>query len=215
MNDTGQMILGCVLAAALALNGCGADSSGSSGASEPAGSSSSLAETQNSGQRTGLGILTDTTAQGRTGKVHTVTAAVVLDREGRLEKVVLDELEVPVTAKDADTLTLPEDHRTKRQKGEEYPLAEVSSIGQGWTRQADAFGQYLTGKTAGEVRNLATDEEGRSTDPDLLTGCTIAVDRYRDAVLLACENAEPLEPLPTDAVAAGLQRMMERMAKTE
>ena len=114
MNNTGQMILGCVLAAALALNGCGADSSGSSGASEPAGSSSSLAEAQNSGQRTGLGILTDATAQGGTGKVHTVTAAVVLDREGRLEKVVLDELEVPVSAKDADTLTLPEDHRTKR-----------------------------------------------------------------------------------------------------
>ena len=213
MNNTGQMILGCVLVAALALNGCGADSSGSSGASEPAGSSSSLAEAQNGGQRTGLGILTDATAQGRTGKVH--TAAVVLDREGRLEKVVLDELEVPVTVKDADTLTLPEDHRTKRQKGEEYPLAEVSSIGQGWTRQADAFGQYLTGKTAGEVRSLATDGEGKSTDPDLLTGCTIAVDRYRDAVLLACENAEPLEPSPSDAVAAGLQRMMQRMAKAE
>ena len=55
----------------------------------------------------------------------------------------------------------------------------------------------------------------RKLAPALLTGCTIAVDRYRDAVLLACENAEPLEPSPSDAVAAGLQRMMQRMAKAE
>ena len=48
----------------------------------------------------------------------------------------------------------------------------------------------LTGKTPDEVRDIKTDEDGKPADADLLSGCTIAVDGYRDAVLRACENAK-------------------------
>ncbi len=42
---------------------------------------------------------------------------------------------------------------------------------------------YLTGKTPDEVNKLATDDDGKPKDADLLSGCTIAVDGYRDAVV--------------------------------
>ena len=39
---------------------------------------------------------------------------------------------------------------------------------------------------------LKLDNDGRGTDPDLLSGCTIAVDRYRDAISKACSSAKVL-----------------------
>ena len=72
-------------------------------------------------------------------------------------------------------MTLPTDWRTKRQKGDDYPLAEVSSLKKGWAEQADAFASYLIGMTPEQVSMLKVDEDGKPTDADLLSGCTIAV----------------------------------------
>ena len=144
----------------------------------------------NAAWRTGLGILTEASASGDTSKVNTITAVVVLDGEGRLADVTLDEMELSLSADSSGGITLPSDLRTKRQKGSSYPLAAVSSLEKGWAEQADAFGRWLTGKTPDEVRDIKTDEDGKPADADLLSGCTIAVDGYRDAVLRACENAK-------------------------
>ena len=195
MKQVYRIFLGCTLAAALTLTGCGKSSSGSSGSlSGNSGSSGSSGSAQNAAWRTGLGVLT-----------HTVAAAVLLDEEGRLADVMLDELETSVSADNAGNVTMPDDYRTKRQKGEEYPLAAVSSIQQGWTEQADAFGRYLTGMTAEQVKKLETDQEGKAADADLLSGCTIAVNRYRDAVVRACENAKALGAARGDEVVLGME----------
>ena len=61
-------------------------------------------------------------------------------------------------------VTMPGETLTKRQKGEDYPLAAVSSLKKGWTEQADAFGDFLTGKTPDEVKKLATDDDGKPKD---------------------------------------------------
>ena len=68
------------------------------------------------------------TDQDRAGKIELAAAAVLLDGEGKLESVLLDELEVSVSADSTGHVTLPTDWRTKRQKGDDYPLAEVSSL---------------------------------------------------------------------------------------
>ncbi len=75
----------------------------------------------------------------------------------------------------------------------------------GWAEQADAFGDYLDGKTPDEVKKLKTDEDGKPQDADLLSGCTIAVDRYRDAVVRACEQAKALGAAKGDTVSLGLR----------
>ena len=44
------------------------------------------------------GILTEASDEARTGTIHTIAAAVLLDGDGKLADVMLDELEVEVTA---------------------------------------------------------------------------------------------------------------------
>lgn len=186
MKHAVSKILGCALAAAFVLTGCMGGSSG------PAGQSSTVQTAAPEKWRAGLGVLTQTTGQDKSGKLNTITASVVLDGEGKIRDVVLDELELTVTTDGTGKVDLPSDHRTKRQKGADYPLAEVSSLKAGWAQQADAFGRWLVGKTPEQLRSLPLDAEGKAKDADLLSGCTIAVDGYRSAILQACENAREM-----------------------
>ena len=117
---------------------------------------------------------------------------ILLDGEGRILHAVVDELEAQVTADEAG-VALPGDLRTKRQKGDEdYPLSAVSGIGKSWAEQADALAKHLEGMTASEVAALKTDSEGKAEDPDLLAGCTIEIEGYRDAIAKACREAKPI-----------------------
>ena len=187
MKKIPRMILGCTLAAALALTACSRSDSGSSGSmSTNMGDSSSQTGQagQNAAYRTGLGILTEASDQERAGKIDTIAAAVLLDAEGRVADVMLDEVEISVTGDSTGKVTMPTDDRTKRQKGDDYPLAAVSSLKKGWAEQADAFGNYLTGKTPDEVK--------------------IAVDGYRDAVVRACENAKAVGSARGDRAVLGV-----------
>ena len=78
MKKIPRMILGCTLAAALALTACSRSDSGSSGSmsTNMGGSSSQTGQAgQNAAYRTGLGILTEASDQERTGKIDTIAAA--------------------------------------------------------------------------------------------------------------------------------------------
>ena len=134
-----------------------------------------------------------------------IAAAVLLDGDGKLADVMLDELEVEVTADGKGVVTMPTDYRTKRQKGDDYPLAAASSLKKGWAEQADDFADYLTGMTPEQASMLETDKDGKAVDADLLSGCTIRVDQYRDAVAKACTNASALGAAKGDRVSLGVE----------
>ena len=190
MTHRQQALLSWAAAAAVLLAGCrGGSRPGSMSGSS--GSTGSAVTTQTSGWQTGLGVLTETSDEGRTGTIHTIAAAVLLDGEGKVADVMLDELEVELSADGKGAVTMPTDYCTKRQKGDDYPLAAASSLKKGWAEQADAFADYLTGLTPQQAARLETDKDGRAADPDLLSGCTIRVDKYRDAVAKACASAAP------------------------
>ena len=77
--------------------------------------------------------------------------------------------------------------------GRSFPAEGISmAVGGDAANEADALARHLEGMTAGEVAKLETDEDGYAADPDLLAGCTIKIDRYRDAVAEACRQAKPL-----------------------
>ena len=209
MKQVFRVFWGCTLAVALALTGCGRGGApGSSGAGSMSGSGSGAMSGGTAGQeqawRTGLGVVTEAAGSDRAGKITTAAAAVVLDADGKLADVMLDELELSVSGGSTGSVTTPEDVRSKRTKGEDYPLAAASSLGKGWAEQADWFADYLTGRTPDEVKKLKTDENGKPQDADLVSGCTIAVDRYRDAVVRACEQAKALGAAQGDRVTLSL-----------
>ena len=154
MTQRQKALLSCAVAAALLLSGCrkGSSDSGSMSSSNAmSGSSGSASTTQTGGWKTGLGILTEASDEARTGTIHTIAAAVLLDGDGKLADVMLDELEVEVTADGKGVVTMPTDYRTKRQKGGDYPLAAASSLKKGWAEQADDFADYLTGMTPDDI----------------------------------------------------------------
>ena len=191
--------LAALAASALLLAGCSGPSSmsSSSGSSSgsmggTAGSAGSAGSASTEGWKAGLAVVSESEAGDAGGEMSTIAAAVLLDGEGRILHTVVDELETQVSAAEG-SLTLPDDLRTKRQKGDgDYPLAAVSEIGKGWADQADALAKHLEGMTASEVAALKTDDEGRAADPDLLAGCTIRIDGYRDAIAKACREAKPI-----------------------
>ena len=194
-----------VVAAALLLTACGKSNSGSGSMSSSGMSSSTASTAQNGAWKTGLGVLTETTDDHRTGKIDLVAAAVLLDGEGKLLDVTFDELEAALSADGSGAVSMPTDLRTKRQKGNDYPLAEASSLKKGWTEQADAFASYLKGMTAEQIAHLETDEAGKAKDADLLSHCTIAVEQYRRAVEKACTNADVLGAAKGDRVGLGIE----------
>ena len=160
MKQVFRVFWGCTLAAALALTGCGRGGApGSSGAGSMSGSGSGAMSGGTAGQeqawRTGLGVVTEATGSDRAGKITTAAAAVVLDADGKLADVMLDELELSVSGGSTGSVTTPEDVRSKRTKGEDYPLAAASSLGKGWAEQADWFADYLTGRTPDEVKTAS------------------------------------------------------------
>lgn len=191
--------LAALAASALLLAGCSGPSSmsSSSGSSSgsmggTAGSAGSAGSASTEGWKAGLAVVSESEAGDAGGEVSTIAAAVLLDGEGRILHTVVDELETQVSAAEG-SLTLPDDLRTKRQKGDgDYPLAAVSEIGKGWADQADALAKHLEGMTASEVAALKTDSEGKAEDPDLLAGCTIEIEGYRDAIAKACREAKPI-----------------------
>ena len=211
MRKTQRAVLGAAVAAVLIVSACAQkpDASGSlSGSMSPSGStdsSGSAGSGPTAAWRTGLGILTEATDQDRTGKINTIAAAVLLDGEGKIVDVRLDELEANLSADGKGVVTMPTDYRTKRQRGSDYPLAEASSLKKGWAEQADAFADYLKGMTPEQVEKLETDKDGKPKDADLLSGCTIAVDRYRDAIEKACADAAALGAAKGDTLTLGVE----------
>lgn len=206
----------CTAAAlALLLTGCGKGNSGSSsgsmsgsmGASMGGASSGSGAQaSQQQAWRTGLGIVIETQQKDRSGEIGTIAAAVVLDKDGKILQLALDEQEAKVATTGDGKVTMPDEYLSKREMGESYdkPLAAASSINKGWSQQADAFATYLVGMTGEQVKKLAVDRDGYATDPDLLSGCTIAVDGYRDAVAKACDAAKALGASQGDVLSVAL-----------
>ena len=202
-----RVLWGCALAAALLLTSCGKNNAGSSGSGSMSGaaSGSSSASQTTAAWKTGLGVITEASEEDRAGSIELVAAAVLLDGDGKISGVKLDELETTFSAGGDGAVNLPKDYRTKRQKGDDYPLAAASGIKKGWTEQADAFADYLKGMTAEKVAKLETEEDGKPKDADLLSSCTIAIDGYRDAVAKACANAEALGAAKGDRVSLGIE----------
>ncbi len=104
--------------------------------------------------RTGLGVVTEAAGSDRAGKITTAAAAVVLDADGKLADVMLDELELSVSGGS----TRQRDHSggcavQAHKRGGLPAGGGVLPSAKGGPRQADWFADYLTGRTPDEVRS--------------------------------------------------------------
>jgi hypothetical protein len=120
MKQASRWFLCCTLAAALALTGCGGGSSGSSSGTMSGSTSAGSSAAQGAAWRTGLGVLTEAAGTDRVGNIRTVAAAVLLDADGKLAGVTLDELELSVSADGTGKVTTHR-HPYQAPEGERLP----------------------------------------------------------------------------------------------
>ena len=129
----------------------------------------------------GLGVVSnfDSSAAGN-AQIDTTFAAIVTDADGN----------------------------TKMEKGTDYGMAPVSSIGAEWDAQAKAFEEFVVGKTVDEVVALETvlNESGHNVavDETLFAGCTMDIVDFKAAVEKAGSDAWAVTFTTADAFTLGV-----------
>ena len=147
----------------------------------------------------GLGVLTtiakskDAAADAEgLAQAYSSYSVVTFDAEGKITSSIIDasqsNIKFDTTGKITTDLTA--DVLTKNELGDDYGMKKASQIGKEWYEQADAFAKFIVGKTAEEVTGIAVDEEGSTTDADLVSSVTIGIDAFQSIVTKAAETAK-------------------------
>lgn len=76
---------------------------------------------------------------------------------------------------------------TKKKLGPEYHMKQASTIGKEWNEQVQYLEQYIQ---KNGIDKIQLNDEGKATNEDVLTGCTIAIDGFLDAIQGAMDNAK-------------------------
>ena len=126
-------------------------------------------------------------------KFNTTFASVVL--EGNVIKYVYFDVAQDKVTYDA-TGHVTSDNTTsmsKKDLGDNYGMKDKSPIKKEWFEQVEALEKWAVGKTVEEVLNMPTTQKDEkhtvTADKDLMTGCTISVTGFQQALDKAVKNA--------------------------
>lgn len=148
-------------------------------------------------EKMGLGIYVDlekskASEESTLARADATIAGVGFDKDGKIVKVTFDEAQNSVPVEDGK-LAKADKFVAKKELGKDYGMAKASSIEKEWFEQAEFLEEYFVGKTADEIAKLEVDDSSKSTDPDLLSGATIKLNVFQNAIMKAWENAEDVE----------------------
>ncbi len=230
-----KKLLSLVLVLVLAVTfvaGCGSTSSEtsaeSSAASTAASSESSTAPSTTAttepstadAVKTGLAVTssiaksTDAGEKDGVAQVDSVVVAVTVDKDGKIVKCAIDAAQTKINfSKEGKILT---DKKTtvksKQELGTEYGMQKASKIGKEWNEQANAFADYVVGKTIDEVKGIAVNEEGVTTDKELSTSVTVHISDFVSTLEKAVKNAKDLGAKASDKLGLGVSTSISNSA---
>ncbi len=75
--------------------------------------------------------------------------------------------------------------QTKNELGEAYGMKAYAGSQYEWNEQAANFASYVTGKTAGQVADIAVNEKNAPADADLAAGVTISIGGFQALIAKA------------------------------
>ena len=131
-------------------------------------------------------------------EINSVAAAVLVDAEGKVIDVKIDEAQTkPDLKKDGGDV---KDLRTKLNKKEDYGMKSASPIGKEWYEQVAAFEAWAKGKTAEQIKAGVDATTGTATDADLKAGCTIYANGFVSVVEKAIAQATDCGAKATDTL---------------
>ena len=164
--------------------------------------------------KTGLAVIssiaksTDATADKEgTAQVDSTIVAVTVDKDGKIVNCKIDAAQtaISISADGKIATPLDKEYKTKQELGADYGMgAKASSIKKEWNEQADAFANYVIGKTVSEVKEIAVNEGGVPTDSELSSSVTIHVTDFTVAIEKAVNNAQDLGAKAGDKLGLGV-----------
>ncbi|MFO7889038.1 MAG: hypothetical protein R6V04_01745, partial [bacterium] len=147
----------------------------------------------------GIGVITtidrseDATAEEEgLAQAYSTYAAVTFDEDGVITSCIIDSSQADINFNQEGEITsdLSISPKTKNELGDEYGMESVSEIGEEWYEQADAFAEYVIGKTVEEVKGIAVNEEGVPTESELTSSVTIDVGSFITVIEKAYDLAK-------------------------
>lgn len=168
------------------------------------------------GYKTGLAVVSSMTSSKDAGEkdglaqVDSVVAAVIVDGDGKLVKCVIDTAQNKMNFTAEGKVVMNDTFKTKKELGDEYNMKPASGIGKEWFEQAGSLEEYMIGKTADEIKNIAVNEDTVPTDTDLAASVTVKIGSYVEAVAEAMENAQEIGTGEGDKLGLGVVTNMEK-----
>ena len=167
--------------------------------------------------KTGLGIVSSIAKSANVGEkdglaeVDSTVAAVLVDKDGKILKCVLDVAQTKINfSAEGKVLTdLATEYRSKQELKEDYGMKGSSGIGKEWYEQANAFADYVTGKTLAEVKGIAL-TEGAPSDADLSSKVTVHISEMIAAIEKAVNNAQDLGAKASDKLGLGISTTIDK-----
>jgi hypothetical protein len=161
--------------------------------------------------KTGLGIVSSTETskdagdEDGTAQTDSTAAAVLVDDKGVIQKVVIDVIQTKINFSATGEITTDsaEQFISKHELGNDYNMKGASPIGKEWFEQANAFADYVVGKTLDEVKGISL-EAGAPTDEDLKSSVTMNIEDFIIAIEKAVNNAKDLGASKDDKLGLGL-----------
>ncbi len=220
-----SLVMSSVLAVSL-LAGCGSSSETSnstdSATSTSASSSTAAVSSDANGDavKTGLAVISsiakskDAGKEDGLGQVDSTVVAVTVDKDGKIVKCAIDAAQTKINFSAAGKITtdLKKEFKSKQELKTEYGMNKASKIGKEWNEQADAFANYVVGKTVAEVKGIALNAEGVPSDKELSATVSIHIADLTAAIEKAVNNAKDLGAKAGDKLGLGVATNISKSA---
>jgi len=162
--------------------------------------------------KTGLAIDTsiansvDAGGEDGLAQADSVIVAVTVDEDGKITNCAIDSAQTRINFSNTGKILTPLDKEFvgKQELGEDYGMIIASSIGKEWNQQATALSNFVIGKTVEEVKGIAVNEEGISTDTELTSSVTMHITDYIAGIEKAVADAEMLGAASDDECGIGV-----------
>ena len=162
--------------------------------------------------KTGLAVVSsiekskDAGEKDGAAQTDSVIVAVTIDNEGKIVQTLIDTAQTKIEfSKEGKILPdLNTVFKSKQELKEEYGMIKASTIDKEWYEQANALAEYVAGKTVEEVKGIAVDEAGVTTEADLVSSVTIKINPYKEAIEKAVANAQNLGADASDKLGLGV-----------
>jgi hypothetical protein len=151
--------------------------------------------------KTGLSVITsiakskDASAEGDgLAEVDSTVVAVLVGKDGKILDCKIDVAQTKMNFSTEGKLTtdIATVFQSKQELGDAYGMKKASGISKEWFEQANAFADYVVGKTVDEVKGIAVNEDGTAKDADLAASVTVHINEFIEGVEKAVAASQEL-----------------------